>query len=824
MGERARVEWIGVTTMAAQFGFLRTSDWGVGYVGQVTITADVALNGWTLAFDAPFGIDSIWGADIVSQQGGRTLVRGTSWNATAPAGGSLSFGFTTAQAFGADPTGFILAGPAQEALPPPAPPSVSVADVVVSESGLFAVFTLTLSHAATSEVSVRFATAEGSARAGLDFTALSGGVTFAAGETGRQVRVALANDALIEQSESFGLRLTAATGASIADGSAVATVIDDDAPRIAVSDARRVEGNSGQAGMTFIISLDRAATSTVAVQYTTVDGTALAGADYTARSGTISFAAGQTQKTITVAILGDRLVEADETLLLRLSNPTRAVLADAEGTGTIVNNDLPKLSVHDALAVTEADPDAGAAGLVGVLSTRGGDIIDATGAAVKIAAVNWFGMEGTTFAPHGLHTRNWQDMMDQMKEVGFNAIRLPFSAQAVLDGGTPNGIDFHLNPDLAGLSPLQIMDAIIDYAGEIGLRIILDHHRSSAGNGPNGNGLWTEGAYTTARWIGMWEDLAARYAGNPTVIGADLSNEPHGASWSAWAGAAEAAGNAALAKNPDWLIFVEGVGEHAGQHYWWGGNLMGAEDRPVVLSAPDKLVYSAHDYPNSVYPQSFFSSPDFPANLPAIFDRMWGYLWHEGTAPVLVGEFGSRLTDPKDLAWAQQIVAYMSGDIDADGDKDVAGPGASFAYWSWNPNSGDTGGILADDWRTVLASKVALLDPILPDAAAPPRQAAFEVTLSEPVTAAVTVNWRTAPGTANATDYVHASGVLTFLPGQSSRTILVDLVADDLVEATENFRLELFSAQGATIGDGLGIGRILDDDAAAALRSGDWVL
>jgi chitinase len=799
--------------MSAQFRFIRSSDWGTGFIAQVTITPDQALSGWTLSFDAGFSIADIWGAEIVAHADGRTLVRGAAWNAVAPAGGSLGFGFRAENAAGAgNPVNLVLGGTGAVVLPPP---TVSVADVVVSEGGLFAVFTLTLSHAATSEVSLRFATTEGSARAGRDFTALSGGITFAAGETSRQVRVALTNDALVESQESFGLALSAATGASIADGSAVATIQDDDAPSITVSDPRVMEGHAGKAGLAFTVTLSRPATVYAAVTYATADGTATAGEDYIARSGTIYFAPGQTEKTVVVAVRGDRTVEADESVLFRLSDPYRAVLAESQGVGTIRSDDLPLLSIADAADQRETAP--GAQPMQGVLSTRGGDIIDATGAAVKIAAVNWFGLETLTFAPHGLHTRNWQDMMDQMKAVGFNAIRLPFSAQAVLDGGTPNGIDFHLNPDLAGLSPLQIMDAIIDYAGEIGLRIILDHHRSSAGDGPNGNGLWTEGAYTTARWIGMWEDLAARYAGNPTVIGADLNNEPHGATWSAWAGAAEAAGNAALAKNPDWLIFVEGVSVHDGRSYWWGGNLMGAEDRPVVLSAPDKLVYSAHDYPNSIYPQSFFQTADFPANMPAIFDAMWGYLWREGTAPVLLGEFGSRLATAKDQAWAQQIVAYLSGDIDGDGDKDVVGPGASFAYWSWNPNSTDTGGILADDWRTVLANKVALLDPILPDAAATPRHSAFAVTLSAPVTSAVTVNWRTAPGTADATDYVHASGTLTFLPGETRKTVEVTLLADSLAEASEAFRVELYAAGGATIADGLGIGRILDG-------TGDWAL
>ncbi|OYW08287.1 MAG: hypothetical protein B7Z53_05010 [Rhodospirillales bacterium 12-71-4] len=429
--------------------------------------------------------------------------------------------------------------------------------------------------------------------------------------------------------------------------------------------------------------------------------------------------------------------------------------------------------------------DAGAHRMVGALSTRGAQIIDATGTAVQIAAVNWFGLETTSFAPHGLHLRNWQEMMDQMAGLGFNAIRLPFSAEAIQKGGTPSGIDFNLNPDLAGLTPIQIIDRIVAYAGEIGLRIILDHHRSSAGNGPNGNGLWHEGEYTTARWVRMWEGLAERYAGNPTVIGAELHNEPHGANWKSWAHAAEIAGNAVLAKNPDWLVLVEGVGEHNGEHYWWGGNLIGARDRPVVLSAPDKLVYAPHDYPNSVYPQPFFYAADFPENLPAIFDRMWGYLAKEGIAPVLVSEMGSRLSDPRDVAWLDKLVAYLSGDTDANGVQDLAGPGLSYAWWSWNPNSGDTGGILADDWRTVLPAKIAALDPILPDPPGTLHRATFDVTLTAAPAEPVLVHWRTVPGSAGEADFVAAAGILIFEPGETRRSISIDLLADSVPEGTE---------------------------------------
>ncbi|MEM7616245.1 MAG: cellulase family glycosylhydrolase, partial [Pseudomonadota bacterium] len=204
----------------------------------------------------------------------------------------------------------------------------------------------------------------------------------------------------------------------------------------------------------------------------------------------------------------------------------------------------------------------------------------------------------------------------------------------------------------------------------------------------------------------------------PAVIGADLHNEPHGsATWGGggandWARAAEAAGNAVLAVADDWLVFVEGVGQYEGQPYWWGGSLAGVRDRPIELDVEGRLVYSPHDYPASVFNQPWFNDG---SNLYEVFRENWGFIFEEGIAPIFLGEFGSRLTEAADLPWAEAITAYLSGDFDGDGVNDLpeGEAGMSFAWWSWNPNSGDTGGILNDDWTTLRQNAIELLAPLL---------------------------------------------------------------------------------------------------------------
>ena len=713
---------------------------------------------------------------------------------------------------------------------------ITVADTSIVEgndgtTGL--AFTVKLSAAASGPVTVAYATSNGTARAGEDYVARSGTLTFAAGETSKVVNVQVTGDRAIEANETVKLTLSSPVGATIKDGLAVGTIVNDDSialPSLSIADASSTEGSAAAPGYTtFTVNLSSAAAGPVTVNFATADGSAVAGSDYVAKSGTLTFAAGETQKTIQVATIGDAVFEANESFSLVLSSASGATLADATGVGTIVNDDaapaLPSLGISDA-TVIEGNPGGGAA--PGWLSTSGNQIVDAAGHSVQIAGVNWFGFESSTFAPHGLWTRGYKDMMDQMVDLGFNTIRLPFSSEMLHTTAASNGIDFSKNPDLQGLSALQIMDKIVDYAGEIGLRIILDHHRSNAGAGTSENGLWYNSQYTQAAWINDWKMLAARYADDPAVIGADLHNEPYNGTWGGggtndWALAAETAGNAIGTVNANWLIFVEGIGSYKGQNYWWGGNLMGVRDRPIDLALDNRLVYSAHDYPNSVYEQPWFQGPDFPANLPAKFDQMWGYIYREGIAPVWIGEFGTKLVDPKDAPWLEAITSYLGGDFDNDGTSDLAAgqKGPSWTFWSWNPNSGDTGGILNDNWNTVNQTKMGYLTPIefqfpedTGDGATPGGPtASFVLTLSEAATHEVTVDYQTVYGDAGATDFIASSGHVTFAAGEQSKTITIEISPDRLAEGNEQFGVVLSNAVGATISRATGTGTIVDDDS-----------
>ena len=347
------------------------------------------------------------------------------------------------------------------------------------------------------------------------------------------------------------------------------------------------------------------------------------------------------------------------------------------------------------------------------LSTRGAKILDVKGQQVLLRGVNWFGTETETHVPHGLWKRDYKEILAQIKSLGYNLIRLPYSLEA-LRSPNVNGIDFSIgsNKELEGKTPIQVMDLIIQEAQRQGLLVLLDNHRL---NDQRISQLWYEDGFTEADWIDTWKMLAYRYKNQTNVIGADLKNEPHGkASWGTndlatdWRLAAERAGNAILDVNPNWLIVVEGVEKNVPTQklpkHWQGGNLEGVKRYPIRLSRRNKLVYSPHEYGPRVADQPWFWEPKFPKNLIDRWQIGFHYISSQNIAPIFIGEFGGRQVDTnsKEGIWQNEFVKYIK-------QKKL-----SFAYWSWNPNSADTGGILLDDWLSVDIPKQQLLSQLLP--------------------------------------------------------------------------------------------------------------
>ena len=400
-----------------------------------------------------------------------------------------------------------------------------------------------------------------------------------------------------------------------------------------------------------------------------------------------------------------------------------------------------------ALSLVLPAPRANAQG-TGYWHTSSNRIVDSNDATVRIAGINWYGFETTDYLAHGLWAQDYKTVLNTTKSLGYNVVRIPFSNEMVEKNPVPTNFTQSVNGKaantaLVGQTALTDLDTIISYAGSIGLRVILDNHRSEAGNSNEANGLWYTSTYPQQNWINDWVTLTKRYSqskftfnGNPTVIGVDLRNEPHlianggytGSCWSGdsetngsysscptsltsqnWTVAAETAGNAVLTANPKLLIFVEGVDCYKGSCGWQGGNLEGVAAVPVQLNVANRVVYSPHDYGPDIYQQSWFNSSTTTASLNAIWNKFWGYISINGTAPIWLGEFGTGNTSTavqnstagSEGQWFQTLVAYLGNYSET-----------SWTYWALNGEDSD--GLLASNYdpSPANATKQSMLQTI----------------------------------------------------------------------------------------------------------------
>ncbi len=221
------------------------------------------------------------------------------------------------------------------------PPSISIEDAEANESDAEVRFSVTLDYAPPGTITVDYSTANGTAVSGEDYRRARGTLTFSTSETQKTVTVAVIDDQLEDSGEMFTLTLRNPSDGTLKDASAIGTILDDDdllrpKPLLTVSDAEAYESDEE---IVFTFALDNAPWEAASVAYATVDGTANAGEDYEASSGTVTFATNETEKTVTVNVIDDHLEDTGETFTIILSNPSGVFLSDTEATGTIWNTD-----------------------------------------------------------------------------------------------------------------------------------------------------------------------------------------------------------------------------------------------------------------------------------------------------------------------------------------------------------------------------------------------------------------------------------------------------------------------------------------------------
>ncbi len=368
------------------------------------------------------------------------------------------------------------------------------------------------------------------------------------------------------------------------------------------------------------------------------------------------------------------------------------------------------------------------------LHTDGNKILDKDGKQVWLTGVNWFGYNTGTNTFDGLWNSQLAPTVKSIADHGFNLIRVPISAELILQwkaGEYPKAnYNNAYNPVLNDLNSLQIFDYFLKLAEENGMKVMPDIHSAETNASGHNVNLWYTEKISVDKFYEALEWMAERYRNNDTIIAYDLKNEPHGkpnegknaAIWNDskdannWKYVAETAAAKILAKNPNVLIMVEGTeiypknskGDYSStdekDYYfnWWGGNLRAVKDYPIDLGKyKDKLVYSPHDYGPTVYEQPWFKSDyTFDSLMKDCWQDNWFYIHKNNTAPLLIGEWGGFMKEPN-LKW----MTYMRQLIKQNH--------LNHTFWCFNANSGDTGGLVLDDFRTWDTEKYNFVKEVL---------------------------------------------------------------------------------------------------------------
>ena len=357
------------------------------------------------------------------------------------------------------------------------------------------------------------------------------------------------------------------------------------------------------------------------------------------------------------------------------------------------------------------------------LTTSGDHICDMNGTEVWLTGCNWFGYNTGSNLFDGVWACSLDDALVSIADHGFNLLRVPMSAELLLqwkNGEYPEANYNHAyNSYLDGMNSLEIWDHVLDVCQANGIKVMVDIHSANTDAMGHMAPLWCTSDFTEEEYLEALDWISERYADNDTIVAYDLKNEPHGkasedehAIWNDsdadnnWKRVAEEAGNVILDNNPNALIVIEGIqiypidpqtndftstDDEDYYNSWWGGNLRAVADYPIDFGSPERnaqIVYSPHDYGPAVYAQPWFEGGfTYESLIEDYWYDSWLYIDDTGTAPLLIGEWGGFMTGDN-LTW-MEYMRQLIGEYHL-----------NHTFWCFNANSGDTGGLVLDDFTT----------------------------------------------------------------------------------------------------------------------------
>ena len=453
-----------------------------------------------------------------------------------------------------------------------------------------------------------------------------------------------------------------------------------------------------------------------------------------------SASAGETVTTENLAsqIPGEEPVGQEENAVSRDESATGSTaVSGAETEGANENADS---SDGEAESTTQGEPitfssNASQDRTGDWLFVEGNQIVDRDGKPVWLTGINWFGYNTGTNCFDGLWACDLNTSIAAIADHGFNLLRIPISTQLLLqwkNGEYPTAnFNQATNSYLVGMNSLEIFDYVLQLCEQNGIKVMLDVHcavTNAAGHNVN---LWYDGDISEEDFIEAWVWVAERYADNDTLIAFDLENEPHGkpyeqnrAIWNDstdpnnWPYVASKTAAAIFEVNPNVLIMVEGIeiypmdiisngdyhstDENDYHFAWWGGNLRGVADYPIDLGEfNNKLVYSPHDYGPTVYQQPwFYDGYNYDTMMADYWYDTWFFIYDQEIAPLLVGEWGGFMAEPN-ITWMTHMRTL------------IGNYHLHHTFWCFNANSGDTGGLVLDDFVTWDEEKYAFVREVL---------------------------------------------------------------------------------------------------------------
>ena len=646
-------------------------------------------------------------------------------------------------------------------------PELRISDAAPVAEGNDAVFTVSLSTPSSQVVTVEYTTEDGTADAGDDYTTIAETLTFSPGQTTKIIRVPVLVDSTQESSETFTVELSTPMGTTLADSTGLGTITADPMPGLSIGDAEPVaEGGAA----VFTVTLVPASNHVVTVTYSTVDGTAVADADFTPTSGTLTFNPNQTTKTIRVPILRDTVHEPSETFTVELDDPTGTTLADSTGLGTIAADATPGLSIADAVNVAEGR-DAVFRVTLRPATNHVVSVTYTTMDGTAVADADYTPVTGTLrFEPRettktirvpillDTMTEQSETFTVELSNPGGSTLADPIGVGTIRADPAPSLRIGDATPVAEGdeavftvtLTPPNEQVVTVDYTTTDGTAVADEDYSATSGTL-----RFAPGDTSKTIRVPTLRDAVAEPVETFTVV---LSN-PSGTN----------------------VVHDTGVGTITDE----GLPGLSIADAPTVAEGGEAV------FPVTLNPAS--------SQVVTV-----AYATQDGTAVTdsdYTATSGTLRFEPGETIQNIQVATLRDA---------IAEPSESFTVELSDPvgtaitNSTGVGTIAAD---AMPALSITDAVPV-----AEGGEATFMVSLSPASSELVTVAYATQDGTAVAgSDYTAASGTLQFDPGMTSHTIRVAVLNDTAVEPTETFAVELSDPVRATLADGTGVGTITDD-------------